>query len=115
MERSCFLLLFTCFLNINIDYLFYLGEYFRFFAENFICGGLSGLTVYIITESLFYPQFMSLENKKLSLKFKELKMASHVFRVLEIEPLQQGESVIDMTPDNMLKIKATSNSIPIYK
>jgi hypothetical protein len=28
-------------------------------------------------------------------------MASCVFRVLEIEPLQQGESVIDMTSDNI--------------
>ena len=28
-------------------------------------------------------------------------MASRVFRVLEIEPLQQGESVIDMTSDNI--------------
>ena len=35
-------------------------------------------------------------------------MASRVFRVLEIEPLQQGESVIDMTPDNIAEIKATA-------
>jgi hypothetical protein len=42
-------------------------------------------------------------------------MASCVFRVLEIEPLQQRESVIDMTPDNIAENKATSNSIPIYK
>ena len=27
-------------------------------------------------------------------------MASHVFRILEIEPLQQGESVIDMSTHN---------------
>ena len=28
-------------------------------------------------------------------------MTSRVFRVLEIESLQQGESVIDMTPNNI--------------
>ena len=33
-------------------------------------------------------------------------MTSRVFRVLEIESLQQGESVIDMTPDNIAENKS---------